>query len=95
MRKVSHSVAAKALKVVERFGQQGFTSEQSQGKCIGLALARLVGSPVVVDAAIAGLEDWNGHLSVAAVSAIERGHGTVTREGRTLTIILPEWWGKI
>jgi len=45
-----------------------------------------------VDAAMTMLEDWNAHLAVAAVAAIEKGQGKVTRKGRKLTIILPEWW---
>jgi len=67
-------------------------AEVSRGQCIGIAFARLSEPQEVVDAAMTMLEDWNAHLAVAAVAAIEKGQGKVTRKGRKLTIILPEWW---
>jgi hypothetical protein len=48
----------------------------------------------VVDAAIAMLEDWNYHLAVAAIAAIQKGQGKVERLRRHLTIELPEHWDR-
>ena len=95
----SREEVRQALDILEAHGRNCYTDEysatQSRGSCIGLALAHLSDPPTVVDAAIEALEDWNGHLTVAAISAIEKGQGKVTRKGRKLTIMLPEWWGKM
>lgn len=88
-----------AIDILEAHGRRCYSDEyrdkQSRGSCIGLALAHLSDPQTVVDAAIEALEDWNCHLSVAAIAAIEKGQGTVNRKGRKLTIILPEWWGRM
>ena len=88
-----------AVETLETIGRKGFTPEAqdriSRGQCIGHALAYAIDSNAATDAAMELLEAWNGHLSVACIDAIEHGKGQVTREGRTLTIILPEHWAKI
>jgi hypothetical protein len=92
--KIGVKQAKAALEILKAYGRQAYcpTAEVTPGECICIAIARLNDTPAVVDAAIEMLEDWNGHLSVAAISAIEKGHGKVERKGRKLTITLPEWW---
>jgi hypothetical protein len=84
-----------AVNVLAEQGQKSFTFPESKGRCAGLALARQLGPDATVDACLEGLQDWNAHLAYAAVDAIEKGNGEVKREGRTLTITLPEYWGRI
>ena len=84
--------------MVERlheYGQGCYKKEArpvDRGTAIGKAIAAVSGPEVVVPAAIEMLEDWNGHLSVAAIAAIEQGQGKVVRKGRKLTITLPKGW---
>ena len=88
-----------AVEALETRGRKYYTKESqsriSRGSAIGAALAYAIDAPAATDAAMELLEAWNGHLSVACIDAIEKGRGQVTREGRTLTIILPEHWAKI
>ena len=44
------------------------------------------------DAALYMLQDWNAHLAYALVATVQKGDGTVERRGRTVTVVLPEWW---
>jgi len=88
----------KAVEILIAYGRTRYSPEarsrMSRGQCIGLAVASVNDAPAIVDMAIAALEDWNGHLSVACLSAIEQGQGVVERKGRMLTITLPEHWGR-
>ena len=81
-----------AMQVLAAYGRTRFckTANPTSGQCIGLAVASC--TDAVVDAAMAMLEDWNYHLAVAAVAAIEKGQGTAKRNGRTLSIMLPRHW---
>jgi hypothetical protein len=96
-REITQKSALRAIATLVKFGRQGFVPEArvGMGKCLGKAIAALNDDRVVVDAAIESLEQWNGHLSVAAIGAIEKGLGKVERDGRTLTIILPESWENV
>lgn len=89
----------KAVEVLIAYGRTRYTPEardrKSRGACIGMAVAAVNDAPSIVDMAIEALEDWNGHLSVAALAAIEHGQGKMERKGRLLTIELPEHWGKL
>lgn len=76
------------------YGRQAHTGKVSRGTAIGFSFYSCSGPEVVVDAAIESLEQWNGHLSVACLNAIEKGHGKVVRKGNILTITLPEHWKK-
>ncbi len=75
------------------YGRSAFhSSEASRGQCIGYSIYAACDAAEVIDAALEMLEQWNAHLSVAALRAIERGDGKVVRKGRKLTIILPKHW---
>lgn len=96
-RGISQKSALRALATLVKFGREGFKPEAKvgMGRCLGKAIAALNGELVVVDAAMESLEQWNGHLSVAVIGAIEKGgeeYGKVVRQGRILTIVLPESW---
>ena len=85
--------ARRAVEVLAEYGRTRFCESvtPSYGQCVGIAVASC--TDAVVDAAVTMLEDWNYHLAVAAIAAIQRGQGTVKRKGRQLTIELPEHWG--
>jgi hypothetical protein len=87
--------ARQAVEVLAQYGRTRFckTASTTRGTCIGKAVSAVTDD--VVDAAISMLEDWNYHIAVAAISAIQQGQGTVLREGRHLTIELPEHWDKM
>jgi hypothetical protein len=91
-RKPTIEDARKAVQTLQAYGRTRFckTSNPSSGQCIGLAVSACTDS--VVDAAMEMLEDWNYHLAVAAIAAIQQGQGRVERKGRRLTIVLPEHW---
>jgi len=71
------------------------TAHVSRGTAIGHSLYGRMDYNTCIACAIEMLEQWNGHLSVAAIDAIEHGRGMVHREGRLLTIELPEHWGPL
>ena len=87
--------ARQAVEVLAQYGRTRFceSANPSRGQCIGIAVSACTDS--VVDAAVEMLEDWNYHLAVAAIAAIQKGQGTVRREGRHLTIELPEHWDRL
>jgi hypothetical protein len=83
-----------ALAVLEKYGRSMFHNGScvSTGTAVGAAIYSVMGAQDCVMMAVEALEQWNAHLAVAAIAAIEQGKGTVHREGRHLTITLPEWW---
>ncbi len=83
-----------ALAVLEKHGRKIFrkASQVSRGQAIGGAIYYQLGNEACCQLAMEVLEQWNAHTSVAAIAAIEMQQGTVKRDGRTLTITLPEWW---
>lgn len=85
-----------AIETLEAEGRTHFcpTATVERGEAIGHALAFEIDRDACTDIAIMMLEQWNGHLSAAALRAIEKKQGTVERKGRTLTITLPEHWAK-
>lgn len=103
----TEEMAAAALEVLVAYGRAAHTSKVSRGVAIGNAVFSLdmpthppeegisACTEVVVDAAMEMLEQWNGHLSVACIAAIEKDHGKVERKGNVVTITLPEYWKKI
>ena len=102
---VSEANAREAYKTLVAYGQSKHTTTVSEGEALGHACFSMEMScdpsattekscKVVTDAAMEMLTQWNGHLSVACINAIENGKGKVTRDGRFLSIILPEHWGK-
>lgn len=95
-RGISRKSALKALAVLMRYGRQGYgaTARVGAGECLGYSIYALNDPSVVVDAAIESLEQWNGHLSAAVIRAIEKGEGSVHRDGRFLRITLPVSWEK-
>jgi hypothetical protein len=84
-------------KALEAEGRSGFcpTATVSRGEAIGKALFSALDVADCVALAIEVLEQWNSHLSVAAIGAIENGLGKVKRNGRQLHIQLPEHWEKL
>lgn len=86
--------ARQAADILEAYGSSRYCpsarDKMTRGAKIGMALAAVTDD--VVNVAVEMLQDWNFHLSVAAILAIEIGQGTVQREGRHLTITLPEHW---
>jgi hypothetical protein len=81
------------MAVLAQYGRSAFqSSEARRGQCIGYSIYAACDAAEVIDAACEMLEEWNCHLSVAAVRAIERGDGKVVRKGRKLTILLPKHW---
>ena len=87
--------ARQAVEVLALYGRNRFceSANPSRGQCIGIGVSAC--TDAVVDAATEMLEDWNYHLCVAAIAAIQRGQGTVRRDGRHLTIELPEHWDRL
>ena len=87
--------ARKAVEVLARYGQTRFckSATPSHGQCIGIAVSAV--TDAVVDATIEMLQDWNYHLAVAAIAAIQHGQSKVERRGRHLSIELPEHWDKL
>ena len=87
--------ARQAVELLAQYGRSRFceSASHSHGQCIGIAVSACTDS--VVDAAVEMLEDWNYHLCVAAIGAIQQGQGTVQREGRHLSIELPEHWANL
>jgi alpha-beta hydrolase superfamily lysophospholipase len=97
-------VAQAALEVLVAYGKAAHKSEVSRGTALGYAVYALDGRAhpieegtkpcvdVVVDTSMEMLEQWNGHLTVACIAAIEKGKGKVVRKGRTVTFTLPEHW---
>jgi hypothetical protein len=85
-----------AMETLERAGRCSRTDPQSisRAAAIGNALFGQLAAKQCVEVAMESLEQWNGHLSVAVLDAIENGKGTVTRNGRELHILLPEHWGE-
>jgi len=82
-----------ALDVLERHGRRVLRGKDvSRGRAIGCAIYYQLGAQDCTMLAKEALEQWNAHLAVAAIDAIECGRGTVKRDGRLLTINLPEWW---
>jgi hypothetical protein len=89
----THAKVEEAIATLEQYGRAAFAkSETRRGTAIGYALYGLMSAAEVVDVAIEALEEWNGHLSVAALRAIERGDGEISRQGRDLRIRLPKHW---
>ena len=88
------NAAIKARDALEARGRLGFKPgvEVSRGRAIGFALYAACQPQECVDIALEMLEQWNGHLTVAAIAAIEKGQGKVSRNGRDLRIELPEHW---
>ena len=86
----------KAMEVIARYGRSAFnaTAEVTHGQCIGYAVYARNEGFICCDAAIEMLEEWNFHLEVALLLAVQKGQGTVSRKGRTVTIILPEHWDR-
>lgn len=80
---------------------KGKENPSSRGRALGYAAYASLDAPECVEAAIEMLEQWNGHLSVAAIGAIEKGrtdprYGKVLeRKGNILTIQLPDHWSKL
>ena len=106
LRQVSETKAREAYTTLVAYGQSKHTGRVSEGEALGYACFALemASDPaatieksckVVTEAAMEMLTQWNGHLSVAAIDAIENGKGKVTRDGRFLSIILPEHWGRL
>ena len=93
---VERKEIADALAVLEKHGRKIFrkASQVSRGEAIGAAIYYQLGSQDCGMLAKEVLEQWNAHLAAAAIDAIEFQQGTVIREGRLLTITLPEWWKK-
>lgn len=89
--------ARKAVEVLRSFGRNRLNedAQHSYGACVGLGIASVTDS--VLDASMAMLEDWNYHVAVAAIAALQGmpGQGTATRKGCTLTILLPEHWADL
>lgn len=88
-----------ALEVLIAEGRKFSKSEMSRGKAVGLALYSIMEPYEIREAAKAGLEGWNDHLSVALLIARESGtRGDVDTQGRmeicgrNVTITLPTWW---
>jgi hypothetical protein len=81
----------KALDVLQKVGRTHFckTAKVTRAQCIAAALP--FDENDVVTVAMQLLEGWNGHLSVAAIQAIEK-EGNYARFGRTLRITLPKHW---
>lgn len=73
--------AEKAITTLVEFGKDGLADNATRGQRLGYALYAFNDPSTVVDAAMEALEQWNGHLSVAVLAAIERGQGKVTRQG--------------
>lgn len=96
MRHPTGSQMQKAMEILERAGRCSRTdpSSISRATAIGNALFGELEPKECAEVAMESLEQWNGHLSVAAINAIEFGKGTVTRTGRDLHIVLPEHWEK-
>jgi hypothetical protein len=94
-REVTVEDARKAVETLALYGRKRFTSEAdpTPGMCIGMAVSACTGD--VVDAAMEMLEDWNYHLAVAAIAAIQKNQGTFKRKGRILTIKLPKHWDRL
>jgi hypothetical protein len=65
----------------------------TMGEAIGKAIAPKLEPYQCVDVAVAMLEDWNYHLLAAVIDAIQHGNGTFNRQDRSVSIVLPEWWG--
>lgn len=87
--------ARAAFETLVAFGRDAFSQAStppSEGTCIGYSVYAFTAG--VVDAAMEMLEQWNYHLCVAAIAAIQErdNSGSCKREGRKLTIELPEWW---
>ena len=83
-----------AINALWEDGKQYREGRSSKGVSIGAALYGNLSAEDCIDAAIEMLEQWNGHLSAAAITAIEKG-GNVTRTGRILRIELPQEWADI
>ena len=94
-KKLTVEDARKAIEVLASYGRTRYVPEAKPtiGQCIGIAIAAC--TDAVVDAAMEMLEDWNYHLAVAAIAAIQHGQGKVERQGRHLTIELPEHWDRL
>ena len=86
---------ADAVDILEARGRAMMNDPDSisRGEAIGNGLYTQLGPEEVVAAAMSSFEQWNGHLSVAAIQAIEKDK-TFARTGRDLHITLPEYWGK-
>ena len=80
-----------AINVLWENGKQYREGRSSKGISIGAALYGQLSAEDCVEVAIEMLEQWNGHLSAAAITAIEKG-GNVTRNGCILRIELPQEW---
>ena len=87
--------ARAAVNLLIRYGRMGWDVRVPDGQAFGSAVAPIIGNDEVARAAMAMLEDWNGHLSVAAIDAIEHGNGKVKRVGRELKITLPAHWSRM
>jgi hypothetical protein len=96
MKRPTDKQIRKAMEILERDGRSSRQdpNDISRARAIGNALYGQLEPKECAEAAMESLEQWNGHLSVAAIDAIEFGRGTVTRNGRDLHIILPEHWGE-
>ena len=92
-----------AMAVLERYGQ---SERRSRGAAIGYALYSMLNPNEIYDATIEALEQWNCHVTVAALTAMgmpmgdrsdekRRGSWKRPRKSRTLTITLPEHWEDI
>jgi len=96
MMKPTDAEVKAALDVLE---QRGRTSrldptDISRARAIGFALFGELTAKECAQVAMEALEQWNGHLSVACIDAIEFGQGEVERDGRDLHITLPDHWSK-
>jgi len=95
MPKISRHEAYKAFHVLEQFGRQQFCestrNDQTEGQCIGIGISAFTGDVVAVAKTV--LQDWNYHMEMAVITAIQSGD--CTREGRIVTLTLPEHWDKM
>jgi hypothetical protein len=89
-----------AIALLERDGRASYCetaqAQMSRGDCVGMAVAHRMDVKDCIDASMTMLEDWNCHLSCAAIEALCKGkQGSYKRKGRKLTITLPEHWAKM
>ena len=104
---VDREQLAAAIDTLERYGRTGFSDPRrvSRGTAIGYALYAACDVDSIFDAAVEALQQWNAHLLVAGLLALQRGkwgdlrgeppNGSVTRDGRHVRIKLPRWWADL
>jgi hypothetical protein len=81
-----------ALAVLAKHGRVGFydPTKVSRGTAVGHAIWLPLDVSGCFDMAKEVLEEWNMHLAVAALDALN--NGSFKHKGRKLTITLPEHW---